>query len=165
MPDTSTEVVIASQTLGSAAANITFSSIPATYTDLRIVLTGTTTASVIPSLRLNGNTTSVYSNNELYGDGSTVASGRNSNTTELFFSDTVSTSTTIPVMYTIDLFSYAGSTNKTMLSTASGDLNGSGGVERNVGLTRITAAITSIELRARSSTWAVGTTATLYGIL
>jgi hypothetical protein len=165
MPDTSTEVVIASQTLGSTAATITFSSIPATYTDLRIVLVNTTTASVIPSLRINGNTTSVYSNTMLYGDGSVAGSGRNSNTTELFFTDTVSTSTTIPVMYTIDLFSYSGSTNKTMLSTASGDLNGSGGVERNVGLCRLTAAITSIELRARSSTWAAGTVATLYGIL
>lgn len=165
MPDTSTEVVIASQTLGSAASSITFSSIPATYTDLRLVLVNTTTASVIPSLRINGNTTSVYSNTNLGGDGSSAFSGRNTNTTELFFADATSTSTTIPVLFTIDIFSYAGSTNKTMLSTASGDLNGSGVVERNVGLCRLTAAITSVELRARSTTWAAGTVATLYGIL
>jgi len=40
MPDTSTEVVIASQTLGSTAATINFTSIPATYTDLRVVISG-----------------------------------------------------------------------------------------------------------------------------
>ena len=155
---------IQTYTLGSAAATITFSSIAASWTDLRIVLTGTTTASIIPALRLNGNTTSVYSNTNLGGDGASAFSGRNTNTTELFFADATATSTTIPVMFTIDLLSYTGSTNKTTLSTASGDLNGSGAVETNAGLIRITAAITSIELRARSSTWAIGTTATLYGI-
>jgi hypothetical protein len=156
---------IATSTLSSAAATITFSSIAASWTDLRLVWVGTTTAAVCPSLRLNGNSTSVYSNTNLFGDGASAVADRNSNTTELFFASSISTSTSIPVMCTIDIFSYAGSTNKTMLSTASGDLNGSGVVERNVGLCRLTAAITSIELRARSTTWAVGTTATLYGIL
>jgi hypothetical protein len=161
----STYEPIATQTLGSTAASITFSSIAASWTDLRLVWVGTTTAAVNPSLRLNGNTTSIYSNTTLAGDGASAFADRNSNNTELFFASSISTSTSIPVMCTIDIFSYAGSTNKTMLSVASADLNGSGIVERNVGLCRLTAAITSIELRARSTTWAVGTTATLYGIL
>jgi hypothetical protein len=42
---------IATTTLGGAAATITFSSISSAYTDLRIVLVGTTTASVVPALR------------------------------------------------------------------------------------------------------------------
>jgi hypothetical protein len=165
MPDTSTEVVIASQTLGTAASTITFSSIPATYTDLRIVLVNTTTASIIPALRFNSDTTNNYSNNNLAADGSTVYSGLNTNTTELFFADSTSTSTTIPVLYIINIFFYTSSNRKNTLSISSGDLNGSGKVETNVGLWRNTAAITSVELRARSSTWAAGTVATLYGIL
>jgi hypothetical protein len=101
----------------------------------------------------------------LFGDGSSASSGRNTSSTEMFMTDNTSTSTTIPIMIDINIFNYAGSTNKTILSANSSDKNGSGVVERVVGLWRNTAAITSVELRARSSTWASGTTATLYGIL
>jgi len=58
--------------------------------------------------------------------------------------------------------SYAGSTNKTVLSEAANDKNGSGIVNRLVGLWRNTSAITSI-----TGTTFAGTltgTATLYGI-
>jgi hypothetical protein len=68
-------------------------------------------------------------------------------------------------MVTYDIFSYAGSTFKTLLMTTSGDQNGSGWVERIVGLYRSTSAITSISIDASASTFAVGSTATLYGIL
>ena len=156
---------IATTTLSSTASTITFSSISGSYTDLRIILTATTTASVVPSLRFNSNTATNYSNTSLHGNGSTANSGRNTSTNEMFMTDNTQTSTTIPILVDINIFSYSGSTNKTVLSCNSGDLNGSGVVERVVGLWRQTAAITSIELRARSTTWASGTTATLYGIL
>jgi hypothetical protein len=66
-----------------------------------------------------------------------------------------------------DIFSYAGSTNKTVLNKVATDKNGSGGVEYNVGLWRSTSAITSISLTLEASAqdFPVGTTATLYGIL
>ena len=156
---------LATTTLSSATASITFSSISAAYTDLRVVLVGSTTSSVVCALRLNGDTASNYSNTSLAANGSSAFSGRNANTTELFFADSTAISTTTPAMFTIDLFSYAGSTNKTLLATSSSDLNGSGITERDIGLWRSSAAINSIELRARSSTWKIGTTATLYGIL
>jgi hypothetical protein len=155
---------IATTTLSSSASNITFSTIPATYTDLKIILVNTTTGSIIPALRFNSDTGSNYSNTTLFGDRASVSTGSNNNTNELYFADTTSTSATIPIMYAIEVFSYAGSTNKTVLATDSGDKSSSGRVERNVGLWRNTAAITSVELRARSSTWSIGTTATLYGI-
>jgi hypothetical protein len=155
---------IATTTLSSAQANITFSTIPATYTDLKIILVNTTTTSIIPALRFNSDTGSNYSNNFIVGNRATVGANDNINTNELFFADSTVTSTTIPVMYMIDIFSYAGSTFKSTLSTDSGDLSSSGRVEKSAGLWRSTAAITSIELRGRSSTWASGTTATLYGI-
>jgi hypothetical protein len=43
MPAGNTYEAIATQTLGSAAASVTFSSIPGTYTDLVLVVAGTLT--------------------------------------------------------------------------------------------------------------------------
>lgn len=165
MPDTSTEVAIATTTLSSAASTITFSSIGAGYTDLRIVLVGTTTASVVPNMYFNSDTGSNYSITVLAGDGASAFADRLTNQTAIWIADTISTSTTNPIMLTADIFSYAGSTNKTVLCTGSADMNGSGGVERSVGLWRSTSAITSVTLNARTTTWKIGTTATLYGIL
>ena len=68
-------------------------------------------------------------------------------------------------MNTLDVFSYAGSTNKTTLVTQSDDENGSGVVLRMAHLWRSTSAINEISLLVFSSTIAAGSTATLYGIL
>jgi hypothetical protein len=70
------------------------------------------------------------------------------------------------MLQTVDIFSYAGSTNKTALVTSQSDQNGSGAVERSCGLWRNTAAITRIDIFPNSANnFATGTTATLYGIL
>jgi hypothetical protein len=155
---------IATTTLGTAAATITFSSIPATYTDLRLIFVGTGTASSNCTVNFNSDTTSTYSQTALYGTGAAAVSNRNSDT---FFYLTYVTnlSTTIPTLRTMDIFSYAGSTKKTCLTTENSDLNGSGSVARTVGLWPVTSAITSIAVSNPSSTFAAGTTATLYGIL
>jgi len=157
---------IATTTLGSAAASITFSSISSAYTDLRLVLvvknftssTGSTNIGII----LNSDTGSNGSTTRLIGDGSTASSNRASNNTAMCRLQTES-STTLPAFLTWDIFSYAGSTNKTALGQSSSDLNGSGQVTRSVGLWRSTSAITSVEISGPEM--AIGTTATLYGIL
>lgn len=162
---TSTEVAIATQTLGSAAASITFSSISSAYTDLRVVLVCTNVSGADTYLRFNGDTATNYSVTTLTGDGTTAASGRLSSITGLDPNSTVgNTSTTVPSLLTWDIFSYAGATNKTALLTASEDFNGSGTVIRAAGLWSNTAAITSIAITP-SSNFNAGTTATLYGIL
>ena len=160
----STYEPIATQTLSSTASSITFSSIAATYTDLRLVFVGTATAALSPRIRLNGDTATNYSYTIMYGDGTSAVTARSSSATFIAGIYNVSLSTTIPAMITTDFFSYAGSTNKTCLTTASIDLNGTGSVEQNVGLWRSTAAITSVQVFASTSTFAVGATATLYGI-
>jgi hypothetical protein len=168
MPDTSTEVAIATTTLGSAASEITFSSIAATYTDLRIVFVGTQgSATAYVYARVNGDTGNNYSETRLNGNGATVTTGRNTNESQWAIASGASLSTTLPALVTLDLFSYAGSTNKTALSRTSNDQNGSGFTENKVHLWRDTAAITSVTLRSAGggSTFATGTTATLYGIL
>ena len=157
---------IATTTLGSAASSITFSSISSAYTDLRLVITATTAASGNDiGLRFNGDTANNYSWTAMYGDGGSAGTFRLNNFSNYRITAfSLYTDTTIPIFVSTDIFSYNGSTNKTAISTASGDLNGSGVVARSVGMWRNTAAITSATIFT-GSTFNIGTTATLYGIL
>ena len=162
---TATYTPIATQTLGSAAASITFSSIPGTYTDLRLVLTCTSSsANSDILLTFNGDTATNYSRTYLVGLGSSAISGSPTSQNNIPL-DGWGASTTVPQMYSVDIFSYAGSTNKTLLCSASEDDNGSGRVTIEVGLWRNTSAITSITLGSTGViTFSTGTIATLWGI-
>lgn len=154
---------IATTTLGSAASTITFSSIGSGYTDLRLVLVGNSTPSTSAfRFKINAATTG-YSVTVLSGDGATATSSRSTSQTQ----GNLATMQTTPCLLQMDLFSYAGSTNKTILTSWSADLNGSGTVDRRIHLYQSTSAITQIELylTTASQNFATGTTATLYGIL
>lgn len=156
---------IQSYTLASAASSIDFTSIPATYTDLRLVWVGRSTVDIVSlRMRFNSDSSTLYSNTILYGDGSAAASTRNSNRAQIDMPPIGGVSTTVPTFVTSDIFSYAGSTFKTVLTTGSDDRNGSGYVSREVDLYRSTTAISSITLLLSSGNFATGTTATLYGI-
>ncbi len=159
---------IATTTLGSAAATITFSSIPSTYTDLRLVLVATASSAntVYPRFTVNNDTGSNYSNTTLKANGTTAASDRDTSQSSFILGpfNYVAVSTTIPTFGAIDIFSYAGSTNKTCLTESNNDLNGSGEITRRVGLWRSTAAINRIDILGNGGNFATGTTATLYGI-
>ena len=162
----STYEPIATTTLGSTSSSITFSGIPSTYTDLRLVVTyTTTTAGQYSYLQFNTDSATNYSDIILVGDGSSAFSLRDTSANFIAFGSYQSpSSTTIPCFATADIFSYAGSTFKTALITSSMDKNGSGDVEQIVGLWRSTSAITSISIQTSSSTFKAGTTATIYGI-
>ena len=156
---------IATTTLGSAAGSISFTSIPATYTDLRIILVAkrsTSSTGSIFELRFNSDTNTNYSTTRLYGDGSSATSNQASNSSS-GARIWAKTDTTNPVLCEWDIFSYAGSTNKTTLGSGASDLNGSGIISKVVGLWRDTSAITTVSIIATNM--AAGTTATLYGIL
>jgi hypothetical protein len=118
---------------------------------------------VYPVIRFNSDSASNYSWTYVSGNGTAAQSGRF--TSQGGFYTNIGGSTTIPYLVTFDLFSYAGSTFKTMLWNEVNDKNGSGVISPKVGLWRSTSAITNIEIATDSSTWATGTTATLYGIL
>jgi hypothetical protein len=158
---------IATTTLSSAVSSITFSSIPATYTDLRVVLchTGTNAGIQIGFTYNTDNSPSGtnYSMTTLYGYGS-VASSYDSLSRNNILIDPLGLDTTIPHLLTYDIMSYTGSTYKTLLGTASEDNNGSGWVSITVGLWRSTAVINQIIMAIPVGTLSVGTTATLYGI-
>lgn len=156
---------IATTTLGSAASSITFSSIPNTYTDLRLVFVAkNVTINDDIQFRFNSDSGTNYSWTTLSGNGTTAASSRSTNNTRLYATSEGNLSTAQFGLATMDIFSYAGSTNKTCLITGNYDENGSGWLERNVGLWRNTAAITAIEIFSTPTNFAIGTIATLYGI-
>lgn len=155
---------IASTTLGTAAVSISFTSISSAYTDLRLVFTGTTSTSTNFTIRFNNDSGSNYSWTWLGGTGSAAQSGRFTSATEYYGNVTLQTT---PQLYTVDVFSYTGSTYKTALITESADKNGSGQLSRSVFLWRNTSAINRIDITAlygSTNTYASGTTATLFGI-
>ncbi len=161
---------IATTTLSSAASTITFSSIPATYTDLRIVLVGSTTTSTTGAfvgLYPNSDTASNYSRTQLLGDGTSATSARTTNASYAPIGALPGTTAVTPGFSSADIFSYAGSTYKTWLWQVNKDSNGGSGsqVYRGVALWRSTAAISSILLQfPGGQQFASGTIATVYGV-
>jgi len=156
---------IATTTLGSSASTITFSSIPSTYTDLRLAFTGTSAAGRIGFI-FNSDSGSNYSTTTIYGGGASVTTQSFQNQANIMLiSYSNGPSNTVPAFGTADIFSYAGSTYKTVLVAASSDYNSIyNGVTRNVTLYRSTSAITSITINTNGSDLNSGCTATLYGI-
>lgn len=154
---------IATQTLGSAAATVTFSSIPGTYTDLVLIITpqsSSGTASV--DIQLNGDTGTNYSLTYLYGTGSSSASGRDSNTAYAGGGSAVATAN-IFLTNIVQIQNYSNTTtNKTLLMRTD---NTAGNVLTAVSMWRNTAAITSILLKlATGANFTTGSTFSLYGI-
>lgn len=156
-----------------ATANISgvtsydFTSIPATYTDLKLVVVARTNTADNLSIRINSDTGTNYSETGLMGNGTSATSWRRTSTTYIRPTNGVGTPTAANtfMLATFDFMSYAGATNKTILIAAANDQNGSGDVVREVGLWRNTAAITAIQVLTNfAATFQTGTTATLYGI-
>ena len=151
---------IATQTLGTAAATVTFSSIPQTYTDLVLIVNTKTATNVNVFMRFNGDTSSNYSDTRLVGDGSSASSSRLTNqTSAIIISGDPSLNFST---YKVDIFNYTNATTfKTFLTRS----NSADRAAVLLGLWRATpAAITTINIRVDTGTFAVGTTFTLYGI-
>lgn len=156
---------IATTSISSSGINtITFSSIPNTYTDLRISFFWKGDYAN-PFMQFNSDTGTNYSNTRLTGNGSAAQSSRQSTTDSITLSPLTGLDTTgYPALSEINIFSYAGSTYKTTLIRTSVDLNGSGSTVSEVALWRSTSAITSVTLGLTTGSSCIGTTATLYGI-
>ena len=154
---------IATNTLGSAAASVTFSSISSTYTDLVVVVSArNTTATYTAVIRLNGDSGSNYSSTQLYGDGSSAASNRDTSRSYIDNILAASSGDASGVFSTslVHIMNYANTTTyKTVLSRTNLAIQ----VATSVGLWRNTAAINSVEVRSASN-FASGSTFTLYGI-
>lgn len=161
---TNTYVALATQTLGSASSTVTFSSIPQGYTDLVLVFRGNITAPTSASflMRFNSDSGSNYSDTNLYGSGSAAGSYRDTSSTNIRFG-AVNNGSGGQSNAIINVMNYA---NTTTYKTALARFNDAGAeAAAVVGTWRSTSAITSITLLlASTSTYASGSTFSLYGI-
>jgi hypothetical protein len=161
--------LIAKTTLGSSAANIQFTSIPATHTDLLVLCSLRTERASIGDdvlVRFNGSTTS-YSDRVLYGNGSSAASY--SSSAQGFYGIFATAATAAANTFSngeIYIPNYAGSTNKSAAVTNVAEDNGTVAyVHCSAGLWADTAAITSVTLVPQTGpNFVSGSTAYLYGI-
>jgi len=159
---TATYIPIATQTLSGSANAVTFSSIPSGYTDLKLVSSGGSGAvGAGLSVIFNGDGGSNYSDSCIYGTGSTAAVSSDKNVYGVN-STAGYVSLQSPFLFSMDIFSYTGSTYKVTLSQFADDNNGSGKVIATVGLWRNTSAITSLQVQSNGIL--TGTTFTLWGI-
>jgi hypothetical protein len=147
----------------SGVTSVTFSSL-GSYTDIvAVVVPIYASGGSDVSVQFNGDTATNYSQTWISGNGTSASSSRNTSDTYIRTGGSIASG--YPAMQRWNFFSYAGSTNKTVLVEVANDLNGSGTVRRAVGLWRSTAAITSIKFEATGGiNFASGSIITLYGI-
>jgi hypothetical protein len=160
----STYEPIATQTLGSSAATVTFSSISGSYTDIVAVITAKVAASSYDlSFRVNGDSGTNYSLTALSGNGSTATSIRVSSASAGRGDYRAYMDTSEFNNYIIQFMNYSNSTtNKTVIGRGNSAALGTDAV---VNLWRNTAAITSIVFAPEfTGNFATGSTFTLYGI-
>lgn len=150
---------IATTTLGSAAATVTFSSISGSYTDLVLVDKAFGVASHY-FVRVNSDTGSNYSVIVLLGvDGQVVADQATSQTSGQISRSAASSNSPMGITH---FMNYSNATTyKTILSRGN---VGNSIVIQYVNSWRSNSAITSIELRPASGNFDTGSTFTLYGI-
>jgi hypothetical protein len=160
---------IATVTVGSGgAANIEFTSIPATYTDLLVKysLRDNLTASGESNnatISFNGSSAN-GTNKELYGNGSSAASASLSNVKVDYHSTANATANTFG---SAELYipNYTSANNKSSSSDGVAENNGSAALMAlDANLWSQTAAITSISIAAAGANFVQYSTATLYGI-
>ncbi len=167
---------IAQQVLGSTTASVTFSSIPAYFSSLRMQISARSTASVIweqVNLRFNGDSGTNYHSlgfwaNQSTGTSGTVTYGQNTAQTSTNIGDIYGASagvSTVTGGITADIAHYANTSwtkNITAQFSAVNGTNFSGG-ERHSGWAS-TSAITSITLFPATGSFATNSTFTLLGV-
>lgn len=144
----------------------TFSSIPNTYTDLKVVIFVKHISQGILNMRFNGDSTSGnYSHTNLRANGTTVAAVRDSSTGGLYLNFQQNLSDTYFAFATVDIMAYNSSNFKTSIWTVANDNHTTRGeVCIGAGSWKVTDAITSVSFTVANQPYDSGSTATLYGI-
>ena len=146
---------IATTTLGSGTASVSFTSIPSTYTDLFLTIGGAASSAQGMFLYFNNDTAANYSRTLVYGDGSSALSSRSSDHKVLEIGTAIST-------ITANVMNYSNATTyKTTLTRGGSAANLT---IAQVGLWRNTTAINRIDVTTGTGTMNTGTVLTIYGI-
>ena len=167
---TATYDCIATTTLGSNTASVTFSSISGTYTDLFLLVVFGTSTSDYLKLTFNSDTTmSNDSGTYLSGSGSSASSGRYTSTSspEYWLGGAISADTNAyGTIAKININNYSNTTTYKTVIARLDRASSTGGTAGVVGLWRNTAAITSLTLSVVNGAYNLvsGSTFSLYGI-
>ena len=163
-----TYTLIASNTLGSDTASVTFSSIAGTYTDLVLRMsirqTGAATQGNV-FIKVNNSSSSDYGTTDLRGSGSAASSTRDTSNTYIAYTANYDTSTS-NTFSSVELYipNYAGSTNKVFSLFAVQETNATAAyMSAEAAIRTSTAAITEINLTGNSD-YKSGSSFFLYGI-
>lgn len=172
MPNTYTK--IASIAVGSGgSSNMTFSSIPSTYTDLMLLISARTTLSSYGDgliLTINGTTSAIVATKTLQGASGSIASFNSPSTSDVYVGDTNAATSTASAFGNTSVYipNYAVSVGKTFSADHVAENNGSWCADQITGgLWNNTNAITTIKIGTGlggSSSFVQYSTATLYGI-
>jgi hypothetical protein len=164
---------ISATTLATAAATILLSSIPQSYSELRLVVTARSdaaTSNTDLTVQLNGDTGANYDHEQLYATNATTTAGGNAGLTAAYVGGMPAATATTGIASTsiITLPQYAGTTWQK-------EIYGEGGEKINTIVSgfylrirhnwwRNAAAVTSLTLAPASGNFVSGTVAILYGI-
>jgi hypothetical protein len=159
---------IATVTPYTTTTTVVFNSIPSTYTHLQIRVSsnyGTGAANNGFWVQFNGDTAANYFWHQLYGNGTTVASGAAATRNEIYCGVLAGTSSSYAGAAVIDILDYASvNKNKTVRSLTGSDLNGSGFVKLMSGAwANSSTAVSSITITT-DSTFGSNSSFALYGI-
>ena len=164
---------LATVTLSTATATVTFSGIPTGYKHLQIAgLSRANTAGtndVTGYLRFNGDSSSSYSTHRMYGYGGGGGAGydASSSATQISFATVLEGGNTANCFSVVvcDILDYSSSSKfKTTLSISGADTNSLGMVYQTSGNWRSTSPVTSITLSPSSGSFAANTSFELYGV-
>jgi hypothetical protein len=162
--------LIASNTLTTSAASVTFSSIPATYTDLVLrVSVRNANAATTGTLRieLNGDTAANYSFTALNGDGSVAASSRSDNRNDISAGLVNAGTSTSNTFSSIEFYfpNYTSTVNKPVsVFTAQENNTTAADIRVIAGLYRNSTAINQIVANSQGANFVSGSSFWLYGI-
>jgi len=161
---------LATVTLSSAVAQVTFSAISGSYTDLVLVMgyrSTRTNTYAYPKITFNGDTASNYSFTDINGSATSITSSRAANQTGFALTEGVGNTATSGIygQFNISIQNYSNSTTfKTILNRAGAAITNNS-IAAAVGLYRSTSAITSITIVDNNALdIMVGSTFSLYGI-
>jgi hypothetical protein len=167
-----TYVKIASVNVGIlGAANMEFTSIPSTYTDLLVVTSARTNAVATNQahwVRFNGDTGNNYSAKLLEGNGASAASYNNTGYSYIYLGEAVASTATANTFGSSQAYipNYLASSQKSVSVDGVSENNASTAyADLIAGLWTGTAAINQITILPTSGNFVQYSTATLYGIL